>query len=428
MKEDFLHYVWRFKRFNFLDLKTTSGDEIKIEYVGDYNTGAGPDFQNAKLTIRGTKWVGSVEMHLNASDWIKHKHTGNKDYNNVILHVVWHDDIEIIDAQDKIIPCLKLNDKVDLRLQNKYQQLLSSQLWIPCQENISSVNQIKIKSWIERLMIDRLEEKTELISKTFHTVENNWEQLLFILIAKVLGLKPNESQMEDLARSINVGVLFKHSDNRPQVESLLFGQSGLLSTSYKDNYPIALNKEYEFLSKKYQLSKPNFINWKLLRLRPSNFPTLRMSQLAEIYTTNNLMFDNLLQGSTSDILGLFNNIHASSYWDDHYIFDKKAENQKKKSLGKSRINIILINAIIPILFLYGKLRGEDKYIDKSLALLEVLPPEKNQIINNWKNLGVDARTAFDSQALIHLKTRFCAKQKCLQCVIGNEIMQQETKG
>lgn len=427
MKEDFLHYVWRFKQFEFLNLRTTDGQEVKIENVGIYNTNEGPDFLEATLSLDNTKWVGSVEMHLNASDWNKHKHAENVAYNNVILHVVWSEDMKIKDTQGNIIPCLILSDKVDLSLQDRYLKLLNSQLWVPCQENLPHINEIKVKSWIERLMIDRLEEKTVSLRVTLDSIENNWEQLLFILIAKNLGLKPNATQLETVAASINVEVLFKHSYDAQQIEAILFGQSGLLNHSQKDEYPASLNKEYTFLLKKYQLKKPAFINWKLLRLRPSNFPTLRISQLASIYSSNNLMFDKLLTGSLSEIQNLFKYISASQYWDDHYLFDKQSESKKKKTLGKSRINILLINVVVPIIFLYGKTRGESKYIDKSLALLEVLPPEKNKIITNWNKLGLKSDSAFDSQALIHLKTRFCTKQKCLQCSIGNDIMKQEKK-
>ena len=427
MKEDFLHYVWRFKKFEFLNLITTNGHQVKIENVGNYNTGEGPDFLEAKLSIDNTHWVGSVEMHLNASDWIKHKHAEHRAYNNVILHVVWKEDVKVLDNQNNAIPCLELYDKVDLKLQNKYLSLLNSQLWIPCQEHITQVKEIKIKSWIEHLMIDRLEEKIGGLSTTLNLVNNNWEKLLFVLIAKNLGLKPNSSQMEVVARSIDVGILFKHAHNIDQLEALLFGQSGLLNDSQKDNYPITLQKEYKFLSKKYDLKKPSFINWKLLRLRPSNFPTLRISQLAAIYQSNNLMFDKFLNGSLEDIILVFKKISASEYWDDHYLFDKESKSIKKKTLGKNRINTILINAVIPIIFLYGKLRGEQKYIDKSLDLLEALPSEKNQIINKWNSLGVKSVSAFDSQALIHLKTRFCSKHRCLQCAIGNDIMTQTNK-
>lgn len=428
MKEDFLHYVWRFKQFEFLDLRTTDGQEIKIESVGNYNTNEGPDFLDAKLSLDDTKWVGSVEMHLNASDWTKHKHGDNKSYNNVILHVVWNEDVKIKDAQNNIIPCLVLHDKVDLNLQTKYLGLLNSQLWVPCQENIQHVSPIKVSSWMERLMIDRLEEKTMSLRKDIELVDNNWEQLLFILIAKNLGLKPNASQLEAVAKSVSAEILFKQAYDLQQLEAILFGQSGMLSSSQKDDYPYALSKEYGFLSKKYDLKKPAFINWKLLRLRPSNFPTIRISQLAAIYASNNLMFDKLLNGTLIDIQNLFENIVASPYWDNHYLFDKQSDTKKPKTLGKSRVNIILINAVVPIIFLYGKIRGESKFINKSLALLESLPAEKNKIVSKWKNLGLSSSSAFDSQALIHLKTRFCAKQKCLQCAIGNDIMKQENKG
>jgi len=427
VKEDFLHYVWRFKQFEFLNLRTTDGQEIKLEAVGNYNTDEGPDFLEATVYLNDTKWVGSVEMHLNASDWTKHKHGENKAYNNVILHVVWDEDVKIKDAQNNIIPCLVLRDKVDLSLLNKYIELLNSQLWIPCQENIQDVNAIKIRSWLERLMIDRLEEKTAFLRKDLESADNNWEQLLFILIAKNLGLKPNATQLQEVAKSINVEILFKHAYDSHQIEAILFGQSGLLNPKQRDKYPVSLRKEYAFLAQKYKLKKPAFINWKLLRMRPSNFPTLRISQLASLYSINNLMFDILLNGNSTDIQNLFKNKTASNYWDDHYLFDKQSDTQKPKTLGKNRINIILINVVVPIIFLYGKIRGEAKYIDKSLALIEGLPAEKNQIISKWKDLGFKSSSAFDSQALIHLKTRFCAKQKCLQCAIGNDIMKQKKK-
>ena len=427
MREDFLHYVWKFKKFNFLDLKTREGKSINIIHPGNHNTDAGPDFLNAKLIIDNTKWAGSVEMHLKASDWHRHKHSNDKAYNNVILHVVWENDVQILDQNEKTIPSLVLLDKVEINLQNKYLRLINSQLWIPCQENIDKVKDIKIRSWIEHLMVDRLEEKIIDLTKALDELNNNWEQMLFVLIAKNLGLKKNSEPLETLAKSVPVDILFKHSDVNHQIESILFGQSSLLHSKQKDDYSKSLLKEYTFLAKKYGLKKPKYLNWKLLRLRPSNFPSIRISQLASIYSSNNLMFDILLNGSLNDLKSLFENIVASKYWDNHYLFEKESESNKPKKLGKNRTNIILINAIVPLIFLYGKTRGETKYIDKALALLELIPAESNQIINNWKKTGIGSKSAFDTQALIHLKTRYCNKQKCLQCAIGNDIMNQESK-
>lgn len=422
MKEDFLHYLWRFKKFEFLDLVTTDDQEVELIDVGQYNTDAGPDFLNGKVKINGTDWVGSIEIHVKSSDWTKHKHSLNPDYNNVILHVVWEEDMKILDENHKPIPCIELAKKSDLKLLNKYQQLLTSQLWVPCEENLAQVPSIKINTWLERIMIERLEAKTELLKPLLKEFNSNWEQLLFILIAKNLGLKQNSEPLEALAKSIPIELLSKHGDSVFSLESLLFGQSGLLSSKLKDEYPTSLSKEYKFLANKYNLEKTAFPNWKLLRLRPNNFPTLRVSQLAMYYHSNTMIFDKVLSGTIDEIKNTFKNVFASEYWDEHYLFDKKTDRKQKKRLGKTRINVILINAIVPLLFLYGKERANDAYIDKSLSLLSELPSESNTIIRNWKNLGMNVTNAFDSQALIHLKSRYCSKNLCLQCAIGHHIM------
>lgn len=425
MKEDFLHYLWRFKKFDFLNLKTTDGQAIEIVNGGNHNTDAGPDFLNSTIKINKTQWAGSVEMHINSSDWLKHKHSDDPAYNNVVLHVVWKEDVKILDQNDKAIPCLELETLADPSHINKYQQLLSSQLWIPCQENIEEVPSIKITKWLERLMIERLEEKTKSIKPILKSTENNWEQVLFILVAKNLGLKPNSSPMEAMASATPIELLYKHADNAFALEAILFGQSGLLSSKLKDDFPIALLKEYDFMSKKYSLSKPSYPNWKLLRLRPNNFPTIRISQLVNIYSQNKLSFDKILDGTIKEITYLFDKIYASEYWNEHYLFDKKAERSFKKNLGKSRRNVLLINAIVPLLFLYGKERANEKYIDKSLTLLTELPAEKNTILKKWSELKISAASAFDSQALIHLKSRYCNNNLCLRCTVGHHIMNKK---
>ena len=422
MKEDFLHYLWRFKKFDFLNLITTDGEEVELLNTGQHNSDAGPDFLNGKIRIGNTEWVGSIEIHVKSSDWYKHKHSDNSDYNNVILHVVWEEDVKVLDTNEKPIPCVEMVKLADLKLLNKYQQLLSSQLWIPCEENLGQVPEIKINTWLQRLMIERLEEKTEGLKPILSAVNHNWEQLLFIQIAKILGLKQNSDPLSALASSIPVDVLSKHADNLFSLEALLFGQSGLLSSKLKDEYPKTLSKEYDFLSKKYNLKKPSYPNWKLLRLRPNNFPTLRVSQLASIYHNSRVIFNIILKENIQEIRDVFKNVYASQYWDNHYLFDKPADRSHKKRLGKTRINIILINAIVPILFLYGKERGNDEYIEKSLHLISELPSESNTIISKWKTLGLKASNAYDSQSLIHLKSRYCAKSKCLQCTIGHHIM------
>ena len=422
MKEDFLHYLWRFKKFDFLNLKTTDGQAIEIVNGGNHNTDAGPDFLNCTIKINKTQWAGSVEMHLNASDWLKHKHSNDPAYKNVVLHVVWKEDVKILDQNDKAIPCLELEKIAEPDQINKYQKLLSSQLWIPCQEHIEEVPSIKITKWLERLMIERLEEKIKSIKPILKSTGDNWEQVLFILVAKNLGLKQNSPPMEAMAAATPIELLYKHADNKFALEAILFGQSGLLSSKLKDDYPAALLKEYNFLSKKYSLNKPSYPNWKLLRLRPNNFPTLRISQLANIYSQNNLSFDKILDGNIKETTHLFDKISASDYWSEHYLFDKKAERSFKKNLGKSRANVLLINAIVPLLFLYGKERANEKYIDKSLNLLSALPSEKNIILEKWRELNVSASSAFDSQALIHLKSRYCNNNLCLRCTIGHHIM------
>ncbi|MBK7870026.1 MAG: DUF2851 family protein [Saprospiraceae bacterium] len=422
MREDFLHYLWRTKRLDARDLHTTEGESLEILHFGTYNPHSGPDFTNARLRIGDTIWAGNVEMHLCSSEWLAHGHQTDKAYDNVILHVVLEEDQVIARASGERIPCLEVKSLVPPKLSSTYLKLLHNEYWIPCQYHFFQVKEMTKNLWLERLLVERIEEKTNIISETLKCNNNNWEETFYQMLARNFGMKVNAEPFELLAKSTPLLTLLKHKNSLNQLEALLFGQSGLLESGFENDYPNQLKKEYNFLQKKYNLTPILGESWKFMRLRPASFPTIRVAQFATLIFQSNHLFSKML--AAKDIAELENmfELKLSNYWLTHYIFDKESKKTQKK-LGKSAIHLLIINTIVPFLFLYGKLRSEDHYQDKALQLLEQLPPENNHIIENWHKLGVTAISASQTQALLQLKNQYCDSKRCLDCAIGNAILQ-----
>lgn len=421
MREDLLHYVWRLKKFVLDDLRTTDGEVISIHQFGHLNTHAGPDFLNARISIGDTEWAGNVEMHLKSSDWIKHKHSEDDAYNNVVLHVVYEEDAPIMRATGEKIPCLELKRRIPKKIQSQYLRLIYNEKRIPCEGATDEVASFTWKLWLERLAIERLEEKVAPINQGMKLTLNNREEVFYHFVAKNFGVKVNAEPFERLARSISLLILSKHQGNLFQIEALLFGQAGMLNREFVDKYPNELKKEYEFLRAKYNLTPIHFSEWKYLRLRPANFPTIRIAQFSALVFKSQRLFSRILWVKNQKQIEELFDVGVSEYWKSHYVFDKESSH-RNKNIGNGTIRLITINTIVPFLFHYGKEKKEEAFVDKALMLLNSLKAESNQIITMWKDLGIKPDNAAQSQALLQLKNNYCKHKKCLQCMIGNSII------
>jgi Protein of unknown function (DUF2851) len=421
MREDFLHYLWRTRRFDLTDLKTTKGETIDIQDFGEHNHNAGPDFLNATIRIGDMVWAGNVEMHVKASEWTQHKHQNDKAYNNVILHVVFEEDKTILTQNTEGVACLELRGRIPEGIAQKYWSLMHNEHWIPCQQQFYTVSELTKTMWMERLLVERLEEKTEAIATSLNQNKMDWEETFYQFIARSFGAKVNAEPMEWLARSLPHRVLAKHKNNLFQVESLIFGQSGLLDKGFEDEYPTLLTKEHAFLSHKHQLTPIETVAWKFSKLRPNNFPTIRLAQLASLVHQSTHLFSKVLESDSIEHIKALFDVKISDYWHTHYTFDTPSV-LRPKTIGDDAFNLILINTIIPFLFYYGKLKKEEVYKDRAFAFLEQLKPESNNITEGWQLLGLEPKSAFNSQALIQLKNKYCDKKRCLECAIGNAIV------
>lgn len=421
IQEYFLHYLWKHKLFNVVKLQTTNNEDVQIINSGIHNMNSGPDFFNAQLKINEQLWAGNVEIHIKSSDWYVHNHEQDSAYDNVIIHVVWEDDMPIFRNDNSSLTTLILKDYVDQALIDNYYKLFSKkQSWINCENDIKRVDSFLLNNWKERLYIERLNDKSAQILSLLKQSKNDWEAVLFMMLAKNFGLKVNGDSFMNMANSFDFSLVRKNQNNNIQLEALFFGQSGMLHKNIEDAYYVELQKEYQFLSKKYNITAIAKDTVKFFRLRPNNFPTIRLSQLANLYVLHQNLFSKLINiTGASDYYDLLK-IETSKYWESHYSFTSLSS-KRKKVLTKSFIDLLLINTIIPLKFVYQKYIGKlnEEHI---LELIQQIKPEKNSIIGKFNTLGVSSKNAFESQALLQLKKEYCTKQKCLQCAIGNSLL------
>lgn len=418
MTERLLQYIWQFQYFNPANLCTEEGEGLQIIYAGTLNTNQGPDFADAKIKVGDTTWAGSIELHIHSSDWNNHKHSSDKNYKNVILHVVWKHDINLALPFSTFV----LQERVPKILLSKYDELMNmnSNLFIPCEKNMHQINSITWQSWKARMLAERLESKTALIFDQLKKNNNHWEQTFWWLLAKNFGFHVNSAAFEKMAQSISINILARHKNQIHQTEALVFGQAGLLNTVFTDDYPKLLQREYQFLKKKYKLI-PIEYSLVFLRMRPSNFPTVRLAQLAMLVHQSLHLFAKIRESDDIKKISQLLHVTANDYWHYHYTFDEETSFKKKK-LGEQMINNILINTIVTIVFAYGHYHNEAHYKEKALRWLEEITAEKNTITRNFMYLEVVNKTAFDSQALIQLKNEYCNKKRCLDCSIGNTLI------
>jgi hypothetical protein len=421
--EDFLHYVWKFRLFERESLLTTTGETVEIFSAGLQNSDAGSDFHNARLRIGDTTWAGNVELHLKSSDWHKHGHTSDNANNSVILHVVYSDDEPIVVSDGRRLPTLELHDRIPADLYNRYHHLVyGNQQIIPCEGSIRFVDDITLRNWLTRVLVERLEQRLAAVIAALDNNRGDWEETFYQFLAAQFGFKTNALPFELMAKSLPQLTLAKHKNNPQQMEALIFGQAGFLKEDFTDDYPKRLKEEYTFLRKKYNLAPIEKHLWKFMRLRPQNFPTIRLAQFAALVVRSNHLFSKVLEiKEINGLKKLFTDLEINPYWESHYRFGT-ASKPVSKSLGQSSIDILLLNTFVLFLFSYGKHNQQEYYISRSLKLLEQLPAEQNNIVTNFDLLGIKVNTAFDSQALLELKNSYCNYKKCLQCGVGNKIL------
>jgi len=422
MKEDLLQYIWQFQYFNNSELYTSSGEAIRIISTGTHNTNQGTDFVNAKIKIGKTIWAGNVEVHINSSDWNMHHHSGDPNYDNVILHVVWNDNAIVKDRVGNSLHTLELKSRVPKLLLERYKMLMESSQFIPCESQLQQVNELTMANWKQRLVAERLIKKSANILAILKETNSHWEETFWWLVAANFGLKVNNDLFQQVAKMLPVSILAKHKNRIQQVEALLFGTTGLLEKEFQEKYPQMLQKEFLFYQKKYKLK---IIDGELsfLRMRPANFPTIRLAQLAMLIHESEHLFSKIKSSSSLKDVKKMLQVSANDYWHYHYTFDETSD-YKVKTLGKQMIDNIIINTIIPVLFTYGLHHNEQVYKDRAIKWLEEISAEKNSITSGFEKLNFSNKSAFDSQSFIQLKNEYCNKKLCLHCAIGNSLLKR----
>lgn len=429
MKEEFLHYLWKYGLYDPDSLLDNDRNNIIVLHPGEYNRDSGPDFFNARILIAGTIWAGNVEIHTRSSHFDNHGHQNDPAFNNVILHVVDVNDKKVFNKKGEELLTIEIS--FDPALYENYNSLVNNPFIIACQEEINKLDTILVRHWLNSLAIERLQSKSELILKIFSETGNDWEETFYRLLTRYFGFRVNTEPFEMLATAIPFKIIRKHADNRFQIEALLFGTAGLLEEglfkeALSDEYYRNLIKEYKILSSKYSLQPIPGWMWKFSRLRPANFPTVRISQLAAMLSVSGGLFSKVLEAKEIRQLKEAFEVTASHYWDNHFVFGKKSRNFQK-STGSQATDIFLINAVIPVIFIYGNSRDCQDISERALTLLENIHAEENTITEEWKVAGITAESAFYSQALIQLRNEYCKKRKCLDCRIGNKILSLKLK-
>lgn len=421
MNENLFQYLWKNALFRPGKLLSTELEPITVLHPGTQNRNAGPDFLEAKIKIGHTTWAGNVELHMRTSDWHKHRHAADPGYQNIILHVVYEDDEPLAGAS---FPTLELKGHIDQDVIDRYRQLMALNNNIPCATKLASVPDLIWNTWLDRMVAERWEQRLDEWHLLWLQAGNDWRTLLYYRLAANFGFHVNRDAFLELALSIPLNVLVKHRNSLLQTEALLFGQSGLLYADRQDDYMQSLEKEYHFLRRKYQLTPMVAHRWKFMRLRPYNFPTIRIAQFAMLVHKSMELFAQLMEIKKSKELLPLLDIRAGVYWDHHYRFGEFTKEMQPKHLGKDAVYNIMINTVAPMQYLYARLQGKSGLHENSINLLQSLPAENNKIIREWKGNGVLANDAAQSQALLQLFHQYCSTKNCLNCAVGNRLVRR----
>lgn len=421
MKEDFLHYIWKFQKFDRQDFTTTGGESLRVHKPGAHNLLAGPDFFNAQLEIDSQLWAGNVEIHINSSHWYSHGHEMDPAYDNVILHVVWEHDAQIFRKDCSAIPTLVIKDYINKSALENYNLLFTKgKKWINCENEFGAIDAFTLDNWLERLYIERLQKKEEIFLRELSATKNHWEELLFRMLCKNFGLNINGTSFFSLAKSIEFSTFQKCSHNLQSLEALLLGQAGILERNLEDGYFSLLQTEYKFLKKKFSLNKEGVQPPQFFRLRPPNFPTLRLAQFASLYHQNKQLFSEAMAiTKLTDFYELFR-VAPSEYWNDHYNFGVVSA-KSTKYLTKNFIDLLVINTLLPLKFSYARQKGEN-IVEDIIDIASHIPSEKNAVVQKFHTLRKFSNNSFYSQALLELKQQYCERHRCLQCAVGTSIL------
>ncbi len=420
MQEKLLQFIWQFQYFNKANIISVEGNVLYVHHPGTLNKNQGPDFSGARITIDDKEWAGSVEIHINSSNWTQHNHSADSNYNQVILHVVWQHDQPVESLIKHGIPTLEIQPLVPNLLLHKYSRLLNACSFVPCEKFLPALSEIEWTGWKERLAIERLQIKVNTVLFKLESAKAHWEEVFWWLLASSFGGKVNSGLFEEVAKSIPLSVLSRHKNQVHQLEAMLIGQAGLLNDSFTDKYPLMLQSEYKFLAKKYSIQQLK-TTAQFLRMRPVAFPTIRLAQLAMLINQSSHLFSRIIQAAeVIEVIKMFN-VTANDYWHYHYHFNDVTSYLPKQT-GKAFINMILINTVIPVLHAYGVYKNDIIIKTRAVDWMNSLPPEQNNITRDWKSFGIKNKTALDSQSLLHLKNDYCAHLRCLDCAVGCKIL------
>ncbi len=423
MNEDFLHYLWKHRQFDSTDLKTEQNEDVEIVHCGFHNENAGPDFLDARVRINGTLWAGNVEIHIASSDWYKHGHQNDPAYENVILHVVFNQDKEVEAPKGSIIPALTLKDRIDYQSYRKYKAWVAAGKFIPCDRIVSQVPQLIKTSAVHAAAVERLSLKSGISRDHLLQTKGDMEGAFYRIFLRALGMKVNALPFEQLARITPYELIRKVSHNKAQLEALLQGQAGFLAEAKTDHpHIVQLKTEFDFLKRKHDLSPMPISAWKLFRLRPQNFPQIRLAQLAAFYHRSSSVARTISDMETPDELFDFFSVKIEDgYWLNHYTLDAESA-ARKKSFGKEFLQHLVVNAAVPFIFSLADYNRDESFRERAIKLLERLPSEKNSIIRSFEKLDFKIESSFDSQGIIQLKNNFCDRKNCLRCKVGIHLM------
>lgn len=430
--EALLHYCWKHRILPLGELRTTEGQRVDIIDPGLLNRNAGPDFFNAKIKIDGDILVGNIEIHNRSNDWYLHNHHTDKAYNNVILHVVTdanRDDV--VTAAGTRLPQLVI--AVPQQIAANYHELLSTDAYPPCYRIIPSLNGLSVHSWMAALQTERLEQKTTAIQQRLEQLNGDWEHAYFVTLARSFGFGSNSDALEMWARNLPMLSIAHHRDDLFQVEAMFYGLAGMLNVAAvrermkletaADDYFQRLSSEYDYLRHKFRLTDESMATypWQFMRMRPQNFPHIRIAQLARLYCERRSSLMQLIACQTVNDIRKLLRCGVSEYWETHYTFGHESK-PNTKQLSTSSLNLLIINCAIPMIFAYGRSMMKEELCERAFDLLDELKAEDNNIVRMWKDVGLDVKTAGDSQALIQLKKQYCDRKDCLRCRFGFEYL------
>ncbi|MBK9176066.1 MAG: DUF2851 family protein [Flavobacteriales bacterium] len=420
-REDLLQFIWEQGLYNHHALRTIDGAPVEVIKAGRIQRDSGPDLLDARLMIGGQQWAGNVEVHLRSSEWNAHGHQFDPAYDNVVLHVVYEHDMDVRTSSGRQVPTVELFPRIATGSIAAYQALMRGKGFVPCASQIQYVDHTRIGPWLERVLVERLERKAAEVEVLYRGLGNDAAETLYHLLARAFGLKVNAAPFGMLAQALPLKILLKHRDDLTRTEALLFGQAGLLQVDFVEEYPRLLQQEHAILAGMHGLRPAPMAAWKFGRMRPVNFPTVRIAQFAQLVMHCEGAFIDLLEINDTMVLRNRLDVVASEYWATHYTFDRPTKPVTKR-LGTAGADHLIINAIVPGLFALGKMLGRERYADRALGLMEQLPAEANLVTRGWAALGLEADTAARGQALIELRNGYCSRRRCLFCGIGNQLL------